>query len=71
MSRSGGQSEARPPVLKSPSKLRTHLSISPLQLGWKVESTLPGPGIERGPYDITRYITSTIYDISIYSGSAI
>ncbi|GFW45668.1 hypothetical protein TNCV_3246051 [Trichonephila clavipes] len=27
MSRSGGQSEARPPVLKSPSKLSTHLSI--------------------------------------------
>ncbi|GFV24516.1 hypothetical protein TNCV_814001 [Trichonephila clavipes] len=27
MSRSGGQSEARPPVFKSPSKLSTHLSI--------------------------------------------
>ncbi|GFW08149.1 uncharacterized protein TNCV_2979161 [Trichonephila clavipes] len=26
MSRSGGQSEVRPPVLKSPSKLGTHLS---------------------------------------------
>ncbi|GFU54445.1 uncharacterized protein TNCV_2980391 [Trichonephila clavipes] len=26
MSRSGGQSEARPPVFKSPSKLGTHLS---------------------------------------------
>ncbi|GFV38728.1 hypothetical protein TNCV_4420961 [Trichonephila clavipes] len=26
MSRSGGQSEARPPLLKSPSKLDTHLS---------------------------------------------
>ncbi|GFW12361.1 hypothetical protein TNCV_816161 [Trichonephila clavipes] len=27
MSRSGGQSEARPPELKPPSKLGTHLSI--------------------------------------------
>ncbi|GFW24212.1 hypothetical protein TNCV_1847711 [Trichonephila clavipes] len=31
MSRSGGQSEARPPVFKSPSKLDTYSFIEPLQ----------------------------------------
>ncbi|GFX63981.1 hypothetical protein TNCV_41571 [Trichonephila clavipes] len=48
MFRSGGQSEARPPVFKSPSKLRTHLSTH-FSRDEKVKSTLPSPGIEPGP----------------------
>ncbi|GFU88550.1 hypothetical protein TNCV_4442271 [Trichonephila clavipes] len=41
MSRSGGQSEAKTPNVKSPSKLGTHLLK-----GLKTESTLPSPRIE-------------------------
>ncbi|GFW01442.1 hypothetical protein TNCV_5030921 [Trichonephila clavipes] len=47
MSRSGGQSEARLPVLKSPSSLV--LIYHPTAVGMKVESTWSSPGIEPGP----------------------
>ncbi|GFU24546.1 hypothetical protein TNCV_2264971 [Trichonephila clavipes] len=47
MSRSGGQFKARPPLFKSPSKLRAHLSTH-CSRDKKAESTLPSPGIEPG-----------------------
>ncbi|GFV98444.1 hypothetical protein TNCV_624031 [Trichonephila clavipes] len=50
-SRSGGKSEARPPVFKIPTskKQAWYSFIDPLQYGWKAELTLPSPGIEPGP----------------------
>ncbi|GFS67329.1 hypothetical protein TNCV_2902941 [Trichonephila clavipes] len=44
MSRSGGQSEARLPVFKSPSQLGTHLWTH-----WSRVERLRGPGMEPGP----------------------
>ncbi|GFW69934.1 putative transposase [Trichonephila clavipes] len=44
-SQRGGQSKARPPMYKSPSKLGTHFSTNYR----RDESTLPSPGIEPGP----------------------